>query len=378
MIQNSEYIDLLSNSPLTKRQLAVYRYGTKGARPKIYLQASLHADETPGMLVLYHLNHLLKKAEQENNIIGEIVLVPVANPIGLGQILNGNLVGRYELSGKGNFNRAWPDLYLETVPCLEGKLTQNPEKNVNIIRQTIDEILKKQKITNELNALKLSLLKLAFDADFVFDLHCDDDALMHLFLIPDHWPAAQDLACDIHSQAVLLCADSGGHSFDEALSTLWSKLAQTFPNYPIPAACMAGTIEYRGQTDVDDNLAHQDAIRLFNFMQRRFIIKGIPPPLPKPLCEATDLAACDVLRSPIAGIVCYKHSLGSIIHQGDLVAEIIQPHLLDLQIREPIYSNTTGLLLSKRQHKMVRPGDTIAKIVGKETLSYRHGLLLED
>ena len=88
----------------TARSLVVHRYGAAGARPKAYLQASLHADETPPMLVAHHLAALLDDAARADRIAGEIVLVPAANPIGLDQNVAGTHVGRYELAGGGNFN----------------------------------------------------------------------------------------------------------------------------------------------------------------------------------------------------------------------------------------------------------------------------------
>src|SRR3546814_5615348 len=48
-------LPLLTASPGTSRELVVHRFGQAGARPKVYLQAALHADETPGLLVLHHL-----------------------------------------------------------------------------------------------------------------------------------------------------------------------------------------------------------------------------------------------------------------------------------------------------------------------------------
>ena len=41
---------LKPSSPGTSRHLKILRYGTPGAAPKAYLQASLHADELPGMM----------------------------------------------------------------------------------------------------------------------------------------------------------------------------------------------------------------------------------------------------------------------------------------------------------------------------------------
>ena len=42
-------IPLLSPAPGTERHIIARRYGEPGARPKAYLQASVHADELPGM-----------------------------------------------------------------------------------------------------------------------------------------------------------------------------------------------------------------------------------------------------------------------------------------------------------------------------------------
>ncbi|MDH3689406.1 MAG: succinylglutamate desuccinylase/aspartoacylase family protein [Gammaproteobacteria bacterium] len=48
-------IQLPQMSPGSRRTLKVMRFGSPGARPKAYLQAGVHADEIPGLLVLHHL-----------------------------------------------------------------------------------------------------------------------------------------------------------------------------------------------------------------------------------------------------------------------------------------------------------------------------------
>src|SRR5215472_15596053 len=89
----------------TTRGLSAWRYGKPGARPKAYLQAAIHADEIPGMLVMHHLLPLLDAAAAAGEIAGELIVVPVANPIGLSQSINGTHLGRFDLAGGGNFNR---------------------------------------------------------------------------------------------------------------------------------------------------------------------------------------------------------------------------------------------------------------------------------
>ena len=380
MTKTTERIALVSPSPGTQRHLLAHRYGRPGARPKAYLQASIHADETPAMLVAHHLMRLLDEADAKGAIAGEIVLVPVANPIGLSQSLNDHLLGRHEASGGGNFNRSWPDLYPTLPTRIAGKLGRDPARNIDIVRTALREIAGELQPGNEFSSLRSALTRLAVDADIVLDMHCDDEALMHLYLIPQHWPAARDLSAEIGSRATLLSEDSGGHSFDETFSTPWTRLAAAVgPETPVPAACLAATIEYRGQADTSDEINRPDAQALFRFLQRRGLIAGDPGPLPKPLCDATGLDATEVLRSPVAGIVCYRRALGAKVAKGDVVAEILNPLAEDpSQARLPLAAGTDGFLMTRRQHKMVRPGNSIGKIVGTEPLASRRGYLLED
>ena len=379
MTKTIDRVPLLPASPGATRQLTVHRYGTPGARPKAYLHASLHADEVPAMLVLHHLIHLLDEADRAGRIKGEIVVVPVANPIGAGQVMNATLVGRYEAAGGGNFNRNWPDLFAGLADRVRGQLTDSAERNVTTIRRALVENLAGFAAGTEFASLRLALARMAVDADIVLDCHCDSEALLHLFLIPAHWPSARDLSDAIGSRATLLSDDSGGRSFDETFSTPWTKLAAAFPDKPIPAACLAATVEYRGQADVGDEWAEPDAAALFRFLQRRGVVAGDPGPLPKPQCEATRLDACDVVRSPAAGVLAYKQALGAVVKAGTVIAELVDPTADDPRAaRTPIHTATDGLILSRRPDHLVRPGDSVAKVVGTVALASRQGYLLED
>ena len=375
----SDRLPLLTVSPGTTRELTVHRFGQPGARPKIYLQAALHADETPGLLVQHHLYGLLEEAERRGAVTGEVILVPYANPIGLSQFTNGENMGRYEQGGGGNFNRNWPDLFAAIADDLEGKLGDDAEANVAAIRQAMADHLAAQEPASELHSLRLALARLACDADVVLDLHCDDQALMHLFLIPAHWPQAADLAADLGCRAVLLAEDSGGSSFDETFSTPWTRLAARYPQHPVPAACLAGTVELRGRSDVDDATARVDAEALFHSLQRFGAVGGNPPPPPAALCEATRLDATDTVRSPAAGVVAYAVELGQEVKKGDVIAWVVDPTQTPEQARRAVVTEAAGLVLSQRSQRYVRPGMVLAKVVGKEPLPHRQGAyLLED
>jgi len=379
MTKTIDRIPLLPYSLDAPRQLVVHRYGQPGARPKAYLHASLHADEVPAMLVLHHLVRLLDEADRAGSIKGEIIVVPMANPIGISQVINTRHVGRYELSGGGNFNRNWPDLFVGLADRVRDRLSDDAARNVAVIRAAMLADLEARTAGSEFASLRLALARLAVDADIALDCHCDSESLLHLFLIPAHWPMAADLSAEIGSRATLLSEESGGQAFDETLSTPWTRLAQAIPDKPIPAACLSGTIEYRGQAEVGDEWAEPDARALFRFLQRRGLVAGTPGPLPQPQCEATRLDACDVVRAPVAGIVAYRQPLGTAVTADTVIAEIVDPTAEDPRAaRTPVRTVTDGLLLSRRIDKLVRPGDSLAKVVGTKTLPSRTGHLLED
>ncbi len=379
MPRRSDRLPLLTASPGSARHLTLHRFGQEGARPKVYLQAALHADETPGLLVQHHLFALLEEADSRGAIVGEIVLVPYANPIGLAQFTNGEHLGRYEQGGGGNFNRNWPELFEAAAEAVDGKLGDDPQANVALIGRALLDHLAEQEAGSELLSLRLTLARLAADADVVLDLHCDDQALMHLFLIPAHWPQAAELAADLQCHAVLLADDSGGNSFDEAFSTPWTRLAERFPEHPIPAACLSGTVELRGRSDVDDATARADAQGLFHSLQRFGAVAGDPPPPPVALCGATRLDATDTVRSPVGGVVAYAVELGQQVAAGDVIAWIVDPTEVGDTARTPVVTRASGLVLSLRAHRYLRPGMVLAKVVGKQPLPHRQGVsLLED
>ena len=375
-----ERIDLGTPSLGSTRHLTVHRYGRPGARPKAYLQASLHADEIPPMLVQHHLIRLLDEADRSGAIKGEIIVVPVANPIGSGQVFISALAGRHDAASGGNFNRRWPDFSIGLADRVKSRLGGDEKANIAAVRQAIGEAIAETAAGSQLARKRLALAHLAYDSDFVFDLHCDSESLLHLYLNTAHWPSAADLSAEIGSRATLVCDDSGAGSFDETFITPWTRLAAELgAKHPIPAPCLGATIEYRGEGDVGDGLAEPDAHALFRFFQRRGLIAGDPGALPKPLCEATRLEATDIVRVEAPGVLAYRVELGQQVKKGEVIADLVDPMADDpLKARQQITSKTDGLVLTRLHQKLVRPGDAVAKIVGRERLAYRKGALLDD
>ena len=168
--------ELIAPVPGTARQVHSFHFGPQQAGGKIYIQSSLHADELPGMLVAWHLKVRLAELAAAGRLRSEIVLVPVANPLGLEQVLMDIPLGRYELESGQNFNRLFIDLSEAVGNHVADLLGDDPQHNARLIRGALSAALAEQTAQTQLQSLRLVLQRLACDADMVLDLHCDFEA----------------------------------------------------------------------------------------------------------------------------------------------------------------------------------------------------------
>ncbi len=376
MTRSTEVVRLPAASPGTARSLRVLRWrGRRGPDgPKACIQAAVHADEVPALLVAHHLERELDALAAQNAVLGEVVLLPYANPIGLGQFLLGSHQGRFEQDTGRNFNRGYPDVTQRVGDRIKGRLGSDAATNVKLIRESLRAELRAARAPDENAALKLELFRRSCDADIVLDLHCDFEALLHLYVAESLWPGARDLASALGARVTLLADDSGGAAFDEANSTPWLKLAQRFPDHPIPPACLAATVELRGERDVDDRQAAADASRIVKFLAGRGVVRGRGPA--RSAATATPLEAVDVVVAPAGGVLTWKRPLGARVRKNEVIGEIVVP---GQRRRAPVVARANGLLFARRGSRWVRPGQMVAKLAGRERLPWRKpGALLFD
>lgn len=368
--------------PLVSPSLGVHKtvtslhFGNPGALPKVYIQASLHAEELPGMLVAHHLRKLLSEADSQGDIRGEIILVPVANPIGLAQRLDHKPLGRFELDTSENFNRHYPDFAKEVEPLVAHALTDDAAANVARVRAAMQSILAKSQPATELQSLRKTLLQLAFDADLVLDLHCDCEAVMHLYAEEACWPPLEPLANLLQCEAVLLAKNSGGGPFDECLSGVWWQLRQALEakgiHAPLPQACSTTTIEFRGEADVSHALAEQDSRALWAFLQHTGAVQCAEPvTIPAPRCQATPLAGSETLTTPVPGLLVFAAAVGQPVQAGDLIAEIIDP---TNDTTHRIVAAVAGIFYARVRERYLTAGGEVGKIAG--AIPFRTGDLL--
>ncbi|MEQ9720907.1 succinylglutamate desuccinylase/aspartoacylase family protein [Yersinia alsatica] len=346
-----------------QRQLTSFHFGQPGVGEKIYLQAGLHADELPGMLVLHYLKRLLSQAERRAEIQSEIIIVPIANPAGIAQVLLNSGIGRFDLVSGRNFNRDFPDL----AKLLQQQLghpifSQESHQLRQQIRREMVNALQNLPANSEVDALRQHLLMLACDADLVLDLHCDDSAILHLYADPAWRESVDTLARFLHIDTVLLSQDSGGGSFDEACGLPWHRLAQQPDLSALAPACMAVTVELRGQQDVSHALASADAERIYRYLQYRGAIAGAKPDIPQRDVVMLPFSAGEIVTAPASGLLLLVRQPGDWVGKDEVVAEIIDP-ITDTV--KAVRAKAGGIIYASRRAPFVTLGAEIMKIAGK-------------
>lgn len=368
---HTEHIELLSVSPGTSQRLQVLRFGTAGTGPKVYIQGALHADEVPAILVTQQLVKRFAALEAQGAICGEIVLVPFANPIGLAQHHLGQHQGRFDLRDGGNFNRGYADLAAKVVDSLRTKLGSDEAANTTIIRAALKAAADALVAQTTAQDLKNTLLRLAVDADYVLDLHCDTDAVMHVYALTPQSAVAEVLGAAMGAHALLLATESGDCPFDESCTRPWLALQEALPQYPIALACFGATVELRGEADTSHVLANQDAEGLCAFLGGQGVLTLPEARIGAPLCKPTPLSGSEPITATTAGVVVFHKVPGDVVQAGDLIADLVDPATGAIT---PLHCKSGGVMYARCGQRWAAPGKRLAKIAG--TSLARTGKLL--
>jgi predicted deacylase len=356
----------------TAREVISLHFGSKITNKKVYIQSSLHADEIPGMLVSHYLRKQFDALEAAGKITGCIVLVPVANPVGLDQEIQGTAFGRFDLSTGINFNRGYKYLTPELISLLKDKLGENEVENTRLIREESLEILNRWMPKNEVGFLKKTLQTLAIDADIVLDLHCDNQAAMHLYTGTPLSDMTLPLSRYLGARALLVSTLSGDDPFDESCSRHWWELRSHFDaNTPVSLGCQSVTIELRGETDISHSFAQADADAIIQFLMHAGHIQGTPISLPDALCQATPLEGSEPIVAPHAGVLVFSKNTGDYVNAGESVGDLIDPLSGETT---PMISSVSGVLFARVARRYAHRGMSVAKVAG--AIAYRTGNLL--
>ncbi|MEO9876328.1 MAG: succinylglutamate desuccinylase/aspartoacylase family protein [Anderseniella sp.] len=370
-------INLPRHAVGTQHSLKVWRFGKPGTSPKVYIQASLHADELPASLAAAKLLPRLTAADEAGKISGEIILVPVANPIGLNNVSLRTHNGRHHLPTGENYNRGFHDVSGDVLKAVDGNMANGPEADTSLVKTEVTRALAAATPSNEAQALRLELMRLACDADIVLDLHTDSEAQMHLYLDEDHWPQAADLAGLLDAKVVMFARASGGGPFEETIAWPYVRVREIYGADAVELP-LTVVVELRGEYDASHELSDFDADAIYRFLCHRGAITEAAGLLPEFNGVAAPFSATDTLTAKAAGIVVYTADIGQFVKKGDVLVEIIDPLSDGDMVVDRITAAADGLFFARSNQRLAWPGETVGKVQGTEALAHRTGKLLYD
>ena len=321
-------------------ELAVYRFkGSSKKAPTAYVQAALHAGELPGVVAIHALMPKLRAAEAEGRILGDITIVPAANPVGRAQYHFGEVQGRFHLGTRTNFNRDFPLLDRPDA----GALPPAPKA------ATIDQRLKRR------------LVELSVGHDIVLDLHCDDEGVPYLYVPAQLWPAMQDCAAAMGVEAVILWEGQSGAAFEEAAIHPWLQLP---PEKAGLDRRVVTTVEYRGLRDVENAYAKSDAEGLYRLLATRGVIADGKAAKPRKFTGvAAPIGNVEMISMPRGGAILFHVAPGDRVRKGAKLATIVHTPG-DENGAIDIHAPQSGYILTRSSHRSGRAGDDIIKLVG--------------
>ncbi len=335
-------------------ELTVFRFkGASRQAPTAYIQAALHAGELPGVVAVHALMPLLRNAEAEGRIAGDITIVPAANPIGRAQYMFGELEGRFHLGTRTNFNRDFP-------------LLGRPDKSA------LPQLGPASTVDRRLKHL---LVGLSMGHDIVLDLHCDDEGVPYLYVPAQLWPAMQDCAAAMGVEAVILWDGASGAAFEEAA---------IHPYLQMPPA-KAGldrrvvtTVEFRGLADVYSRHAKSDAEGIYRLLATRGVIADGKAAKPKKFSGiAAPINHVDLIAMPRAGAILFHVDPGQRVRKGAKLATIVHtPGERDGAL--DILAPQAGYVLTRVSKRSGRAGDDIIKLIGETRSAKPKAGALED
>lgn len=311
----SELIQIRKLASGDSLEIPVYRFKGNAKGPTAYLQASLHGSEVQGNWVIAELLERLPKIE----VLGDITLVPCANPHGQNQKMGDYTMGRYDPSDGDNWNRAFQDL-----SHLTNQVDAGWPKAKEQLKKLLLEELSKEPKEKESHAKHLArtLQRLSCTADFMLDLHCAALCESYVYVPAYAIDSFKDLPC---RHAVQIHTEFTG-AMDEAFEAPWWEMGKKIEEATLkfPKGVPEGfTLELGHQDWSDPELAKKQAEGILYFLAKKGVVKGKFKKMEFATRYACNLEDFKTDYAPTGGFVKLKAKLGEVQRKGEPYVEFL-------------------------------------------------------
>jgi uncharacterized protein len=326
---SKEYLVVAQNASGRNMNVPLYRFSGSQPGPKVYIQSSIHGAEVQGNVVIYHLIQWLRTMP----IRGEIILVPNCNPVGTNIKAGEYTLGRFDPVNGTNWNRGY---FYDHQSVVDFAHTVASDESIDAIKTRFRAQMK-QRIQDKLDQtwgiglaqrLNLKLQQLAFDADYVLDLHNGPVSTRHVY-VPEYAKAA---AKQFNIPHVILIPNVFSGALDEAtfcpwwtLSDLLNQQGSVRYNFGVEAF----TLEMGSQEVINFAEGEYDAKSILAYLSAKdvFLAHQFTPETMQRL--AVSLHDYKILYTQQGGIVEYLAKPGDRLSQGQPLARILNVDRLD-------------------------------------------------
>ncbi|GAA0787646.1 MULTISPECIES: succinylglutamate desuccinylase/aspartoacylase family protein [Pseudomonadati] len=295
--------------------------GTDSTAPAVYVQANVHGAEVQGNAVIYQLMSMLENCQ----VLGDIVLAPLANPLGINQKSGEFTLGRFDPITGVNWNREYLDhkvdvaaWYFEHQSLSDAQLIQAYK---SMLVEACESKLQQPWGITTGHRLAVSLQSLAHRADIVLDLHTGPKSCKHLYCPEYDMRSARFFSIPYS----LIIPNSFGGAMDEAAFCPWWQLteyaASQGRHFTVPVA--AFTLELASQERIDMADALVDAKGIMAYLSHRGVIKEViqPAEMPRYACYLKDYKK---FHAPQSGMVEYCATVGQPLLAGQTLVNMLR------------------------------------------------------
>ena len=288
MLPQIETLFLRQMASGDRLHLQVYKF--VGAQPgkKVYLQSNLHGAEIVGNAVIHQLIEYLVSIN-ETDLIGEVWLVPVCNPMGTNERAQHFSPGRYCPYESKDWNRIFWD-YEKEADDLLGFAKSQLDFSLDEIRQNYLHLIQEKFAGNltQINSaasvpyterFRYQLQLLSLNADYLIDIHSStNQGLDYVYYFRHREKSAKYFLLEFG----ILLNKYDGDAFDEAFIKPWLALEDCFEKLgrKIKFDMEAWTLELGAGMQMNPDSVFKGVQGIKNYLAEKGILQTDGFPLP--------------------------------------------------------------------------------------------------
>ncbi|HEY9743305.1 MAG TPA: succinylglutamate desuccinylase/aspartoacylase family protein [Coleofasciculaceae cyanobacterium] len=357
-------------------RLSIQVYKFIGHQPgkKAYLQANLHGAEIVGNAIIHQLIEFLMTLDN-SQLVGEIWLVPVCNPLSTNQRTHYFSTGRYNTYDGKDWNRIFWD-YEKECEDLEAfaksQIHLEPADIRNNYLERIQTCFKKQleKIQSPSSLpfnerYRYQLQSLCLDANYLIDIHSSSNqAIDYLFCFQSREESAKAFLLDYG----ILMNEYDGNTFDEAFMKPWLALEKKLAEFgkEIQFDIDSWTLEFGAGMQMNPESVRKGVLGIKNYLAQKEVLKIPDFPLVGTVEHTINFTIKSQVKkyyAPAGGMIQSRVQLGSSIKTGQLLYQLLIFNKNgELPILIDICAEADGLVYDVSTNQAVNEGDYVLSV----------------